>query len=343
MQLSEFDYILPEGLIARYALAERTHSRLLCVNRTTGETTHGQFRNIIDLLNPNDLLVLNNTRVIPARIFATKATGGKVEILIERMVSEKQALAHLRASKSIKIGTELFFAKGVRAIVEAQQDELWQLLFQDTDKTVLEVLHEQGEMPLPPYFKRLPEEQDSTRYQTVYAQQDGAVAAPTAGLHFDETLLTAIKEKNIKIVFVTLHVGAGTFQPIRVEDITRHRMHYEWMQIDAATCEAINETKQRGNRVIAVGTTSVRTLESAAAKSNADKLQPFVGNTNLFVYPGYRFNIVDAMITNFHLPKSSLLLLVSAFATRDIILDAYRQAIDNQYRFYSYGDAMYLY
>lgn len=345
MKLSEFDFILPEEYIARYPLPERTSSRLLCVDKKTGDITHKHFSDLIDLLQPNDLLVLNNTRVIPARIFATKATGGKVEILVERIISHDHVLAHLRSSKGFKEGTILFFDDNITAVVECREEELWKLRFEIpiNHENVLSVLHAQGEMPLPPYFKREAQESDTQRYQTVFAQRDGAVAAPTAGLHFDDALLEAIKQKKCNIVFVTLHVGAGTFQPIRVDDITQHKMHFEWMEMTQETCDAINETKASGGRVVAVGTTSVRSIETAASKSSGKEIMPFEGNTNLFIYPGFCFRAVDVIVTNFHLPKSSLLLLVSAFSSKDIILNAYQNAIEQQYRFFSYGDAMCLF
>jgi S-adenosylmethionine:tRNA ribosyltransferase-isomerase len=337
MQLSDFNFDLPEELIARYPLETRSSSRLLCVSKQTGDVSHQNFIDLLDLLKPNDLLILNNTRVIPARLFGQKKTGGKVELLIERILSPTQALTHLRTSKSLKEGTEILFANDVVGILEEKQEEFWQIRF---NQDVLDILYAQGEIPLPHYFKRTVEESDKTRYQTVFAEKEGAVAAPTAGLHFDDNMFAALKEKNIKTAFVTLHVGAGTFKPIRVEDFTQHKMHYEWMKIEEETCRLIKETKQLDGRIIAVGTTSVRSLESMMSKHN--EVKAFEGDTNLFIYPGFKFKLVDAIITNFHLPKTSLLLLISAFASKDIILNAYQQAIKEQYRFFSYGDAMFI-
>lgn len=340
MQLSDFDYRLPEELIASYPLAQRTQSRLLCMSRHGGEISHRQFPDILDFILPGDLLILNNTRVIPARLFAYKPTGGKVELLVERILSPNQALVHLRASKGVKLGSVLDIQQTDNMMIESRLDNLWQVRF---SRDVLSVLDESGEIPLPPYFKRMPQEEDKIRYQTVFATQEGAVAAPTAGLHFDTALLEKLQEKGVNIAYVTLHVGAGTFQPIRVEDIQTHQMHYEWMKIDQHTCDLINQTKQSGKRVIAVGTTSVRTLESAARFSPESQIMPYEGDTNLFIYPGFTYQVVDAIITNFHLPKSSLLLLISAFSSREFILKAYQEAIDQSYRFYSYGDAMFIY
>lgn len=337
MKTSDFDYELPESLIARYPLPERSASRLLCLARDTGEISHRYFRDLPDLLQSGDLLVFNDTRVIPARLFAKKPTGGQCEILIERLRDETHALAHVRASKSLKPGMVLIIADNCQVSVVQREGDLF-LLY--SEKPWPHLLMEWGHMPLPPYLQRADEGIDQERYQTVYAKTPGAVAAPTAGLHFDEAILRQLKQKNIDSVHVTLHVGAGTFQPVRVENITEHKMHYEYVEVSQAVCDRIAQTKARGGRVIAVGTTSARSLETAA---RSGQLQPFQGETNLFIYPGFHFHVIDGLITNFHLPKSTLLMLVSAFATREFILQAYHSAIAEQYRFFSYGDAMFIY
>ncbi|QGX41683.1 tRNA preQ1(34) S-adenosylmethionine ribosyltransferase-isomerase QueA [Permianibacter aggregans] len=336
MKLSDFDYTLPEQLIARYPLPERSASRLLCLDGATGALAHRQFTDIVDLLSERDLLVFNNTRVLAARLFAQKSTGGKVEVLIERVVDPQHAIAQVRASKSPKAGTVLQLEAGGEVTVTGRLGEFYQL---QTDNDWFALMAEQGHMPLPPYFERDDEKADEERYQTVYAKQPGAVAAPTAGLHFDQPLLQCLRDKGVRMAEVTLHVGAGTFQPVRVEDIREHQMHSEWYQLNDEVVQAVAETKASGGRVIAVGTTSVRTLESA---SRSGHLESGASDTNIFIYPGYRFRIVDAMITNFHLPQSTLLMLVSAFSGRDHILNAYHEAIAREYRFFSYGDAMFL-
>lgn len=336
MKLSDFDYSLPDELIARYPLAERSASRLLCLDGQTGQIEHRQFTDLLSLLRPNDLLVFNNTKVLAARLFAQKSTGGKVEILIERVIDAHHALAHVRASKSPKAGTELLLEHGKSVLVEGRANELFQL---STRFNWFELMVEQGHMPLPPYFSREDEKSDQERYQTVYAKHLGAVAAPTAGLHFDTGLLEALRAQSISMAEVTLHVGAGTFQPVRVDDIRQHQMHSESYQLDDSVVQAVKRCKANGGRVIAVGTTSVRTLESAARQG---ALESGASDTNIFIYPGYAFRVVDAMITNFHLPQSTLLMLVSAFAGTEAIREAYQQAIAHKYRFYSYGDAMFL-
>ena len=334
MHINDFDYQLPPELIAKYPLANRSDSRLLCLNKVTGEITHQQFKNIIDYLQPGDLLVFNNTKVIPARLFVKKITGGQCEILVERLIDEHHCWAHVRASKSLKSGTSLYINDQVALTVEGRDDSLFQL---SSEQPLTELLNTHGHMPLPPYMERDDEALDQERYQTVYAQTAGAVAAPTAGLHFDETLLKQLQEKGVQFAYVTLHVGAGTFQPVRVDNIKEHKMHYEYAELSAEVCEQIKQAKAAHHRVIAIGTTSARTLESAAKQG---ELQPFQGETNLFIYPGFQFQVIDALLTNFHLPKSTLLMLVSAFAGREPILNAYHEAIKQQYRFFSYGDAM---
>lgn len=336
MKLSDFYYDLPKELIAQYPTPERTGSRLLVLDRGKAELSDRQFPEILDYLNPNDLLVFNNTRVIPARLFGEKSTGGKVELLVERILSEQRVLAHIRSSKSPKPGTELRLAQAFNVRVLSRHDDLFECEF-PAGKTALEYLEEYGHLPLPPYIDRCDEETDAERYQTVYAKHKGAVAAPTAGLHFDTALLAAIKDKGIASAFVTLHVGAGTFQPVRVDNILEHKMHAEWLEVSAEVCEQIAATKSAGGRVFAVGTTTVRCLETAALKG---ELQPYSGDTNIFIYPGFKYRVVDALLTNFHLPESTLVMLVSAFAGRERIMHAYAEAVARRYRFFSYGDAM---
>jgi len=356
MKTSDFDFNLPEHLIAQYPTEKRSTSRLLCLNRNSGEITHRHFYDLVDLCHPNDLLIMNNSKVIPARVFGRKDSGGKVEMLIERILSKQTALVHLRASKALNPNRIIFMGdiETPFKILE-RKDDLFIIEKQTHTETLLDWLHQYGHMPLPPYMHREDEKQDLERYQTVYAKQEGSVAAPTAGLHFDHALLEKIREKGIDISTVTLHVGSGTFQPVRVDDIKDHTMHYEWFSLPQATCDAIQACKARGGRVIAVGTTTVRTLESAALHASKQRhcveatgwphssiphLSPLEQETNIFIYPGFEFKIVDAMITNFHLPKSTLLMLVSAFSTQKNILNAYQEAIRESYRFYSYGDAM---
>lgn len=335
---SDFNYHLPEELIAQYPLADRTASRLLCLNAHTAHVKHQQFKELTSLLLPNDLLVFNNTRVVPARLFGVKTTGGKIEVLVERILNRNQVLAHIRSSKSPKPGSELFLENSVTAKVIGRQNDLFELQFPYTD-TVIEILEAKGHMPLPLYINRPDEIADRERYQTVYGDQKGAVAAPTAGLHFDQQLLDEINQKGIRNAFVTLHVGAGTFQPVRVDNLAEHVMHKEFAHLSAETVDAIKETKSRGGRVIAVGTTSTRVLESAAVSG---ELLPFYGDTQLFITPGFEFRCVDAMITNFHLPESTLMMLVCAFAGYELMMEAYQVAIAERYRFYSYGDAMFV-
>ncbi|WP_163371890.1 tRNA preQ1(34) S-adenosylmethionine ribosyltransferase-isomerase QueA [Endozoicomonas acroporae] len=337
MQVSDFDFDLPDEQIARFPAEDRTGSRLLCLDGNSGEVRHQQFSDIESLLEPGDLLVLNNTRVIPARLYGQKETGGKIEVLIERVVEDNLALAQVRASKSPKPGAVLLLADGaVRVVVEGRRDFLFILRF---ETSVLPLLLEHGHMPLPPYIDREDGDSDRLRYQTVFAAKDGAVAAPTAGLHFDEALLARLEAKGVQKVFVTLHVGSGTYQPVRVEKIEEHVMHAEYIEVSEAVCQAVRETRARGNRVVAVGTTSVRSLESASASG---EIAPFQGDSSIFIYPGYEFRSVDLMVTNFHLPQSTLLMLVSAFAGRENVLAAYKEAVEQKYRFFSYGDAMLL-
>jgi S-adenosylmethionine:tRNA ribosyltransferase-isomerase len=343
MKLSDFHYDLPENLIARYPTEKRSSSRLMQLNGNNGEVTHKQFTNIVDLVDPGDLLIFNNTRVIPARLLGQKESGGKVEVLIERVLDEHRVLAHVRASKSPKVGGKLILEGTVQVEMVARHDALFELKFLNNEP-VLALLEQFGHMPLPPYIDRPDEASDKERYQTVYNKVPGAVAAPTAGLHFDEDILQMLKDKGVNSEFVTLHVGAGTFQPVRVDNIIEHQMHSEYAEVSQQVVDAILATKAAGKRVIAVGTTSVRSIESAAqaAIKAGIELAPFLSDTDIFIYPGYEFLLVDAMLTNFHLSESTLLMLVSAFCGKENIENAYQQAIEQKYRFFSYGDAMFL-
>ena len=338
MQVKDFSFELPDELIARYPLEQRSASRLLYLDGNSGAILHRQFSDILALLNPGDLLVFNDTRVIPARLFGEKASGGKVEVLIERVLDARQALAHVRASRAPKPGTLLRLEGEVCAEVTGRRGNLFELRF-DIDRHLVEVLEAHGHMPLPPYMKRDDQQSDRERYQTVYNRNPGAVAAPTAGLHFDTELLAQLAARGVQQVFVTLHVGAGTFQPVKVEQVEDHRMHAEYIEVSEAVCQAVRDTRARGGRVVAVGTTSVRCLETA---SRDGEIRPYSGDTDIFIYPGYQYRTVDALITNFHLPESTLLMLVSAFAGYDGIMQAYRAAVAERYRFFSYGDAMFL-
>ena len=338
MRVADFHFELPEQLIARHPLAERRASRLLVLEGESGSLNHRQFSDLLDYLRPGDLMVFNDTRVIPARLFGQKASGGRLEILVERLLDEHRVLAHVRASKSPKPGSLIHIDGGGAAEMLARHDALFELRF---DEPVLALLERVGHMPLPPYIDRPDEDADRERYQTVYSDKAkaGAVAAPTAGLHFDDALLAAIRERGVDTAFVTLHVGAGTFQPVRVERIEDHHMHSEWLQVGQDVVDAVQACKARGGRVVAVGTTSVRSLESAA---QGGVLKPFSGDTDIFLYPGRPFHVVDALVTNFHLPESTLLMLVSAFAGYPETMAAYRAAVAEGYRFFSYGDAMFI-
>lgn len=337
MLKSDFFYELPEDLIAQAPLAERGASRLLCLEEG-GLLADRGFADLPDLLRPGDLLVLNDTRVMPARLFGRKSTGGRIEILIERVLAPSQALAHVRASKSPKPGAVLALDGGHACRVMERQDDLFLLQFPE-GRTVEEILSAIGHMPLPPYIERPDAADDRERYQTVFARAAGAVAAPTAGLHFDEAMLTQLAEQGVGHAFVTLHVGSGTFLPVRVENLDEHRMHAEVCDVPKSTVARIRETRERGGRVVAVGTTVVRSLESAALNG---ELSPFQGETRLFIRPGFEFRAVDVLLTNFHLPESTLLSLVCAFAGYREVMAAYRHAVDQRYRFFSYGDAMLL-
>lgn len=338
MNVSDFHFDLPDELIARYPLKERSASRLLSLDGLTGTVSHRQFADLPDLLQPGDLLVFNNTRVIPARLFAKKETGGQVEVLVERLLGEHELLAHVKASKALKPGQRIILEDGTAMLMKQREDALFHLVC-DSSEPLLELLERIGHMPLPPYVDRPDESSDRERYQTVYAREAGAVAAPTAGLHFDDGILAELAARGIESAFVTLHVGAGTFQPVRVEHIENHIMHSEVAHVPQETVDAVNSARARGGRIVAVGTTSVRSLESA---SRGGVLKPFKGETDIFIYPGYRFQTVDAMVTNFHLPESTLIMLVSAFAGYENVMSAYRDAVAERYRFFSYGDAMFI-
>lgn len=336
MQLSDFAYDLPEELIARYPLPERSASRLLCLSRETGEIRHQQFRDLPALLTSKDLLVFNNTKVIPARLWGHKESGGRIEMLVERILDDSRVIAHVRASKTPRAGSVIVFANDVRFKVLGRQEELFELQCESSEP-VLTVIEKIGEIPLPPYFHRAPDAEDLNRYQTIYAEHKGSVAAPTAGLHFDTDIMKKLEDRGIAKGIVTLHVGAGTFAPVRTEDITQHRMHAEYAMVSAELCEQIRETKARGGRVIAVGTTSARCLESAAVSGS---IKPFQGDTTIFIYPGYQFKCIDGLLTNFHLPASTLLMLVCALGGYESVMRAYQSAVKERYRFFSYGDAM---
>ncbi|HHQ8565777.1 TPA: tRNA preQ1(34) S-adenosylmethionine ribosyltransferase-isomerase QueA [Escherichia coli] len=368
MRVTDFSFELPESLIAHYPMPERSSCRLLSLDGPTGALTHGTFTDLLDKLNPGDLLVFNNTRVIPARLFGRKASGGKIEVLVERMLDDKRILAHIRASKAPKPGAELLLGddESINATMTARHGALFEVEFND-QRSVLDILNSIGHMPLPPYIDRPDEDADRELYQTVYSEKPGAVAAPTAGLHFDEPLLEKLRAKGVEMAFVTLHVGAGTFQPVRVDTIEDHIMHSEYAEVPQDVVDAVLAAKARGNRVIAVGTTSVRSLESAAQAAKArgnrviavgttsvrslesaaqaaknDLIEPFFDDTQIFIYPGFQYKVVDALVTNFHLPESTLIMLVSAFAGYQHTMNAYKAAVEEKYRFFSYGDAMFI-
>jgi len=344
MKRADFAFDLPEELIAQQPLPERSASRLMEVDGQSGEITHHVFTDLPALLAPGDLLIFNNTRVLPARLYAQKQTGGKAEILIERLLGDGGALAHVRASKSPREGMLLIITSApesdlselaVRVI--GREGALYRLA--PESGSIKEMMRRFGHMPLPPYIERSDTPEDRDRYQTVFGRRDGAVAAPTAGLHFDQPLLDTLKLAGIAISEVTLHVGAGTFQPVRADNIEEHIMHSEYVEVDQACCDAIARCRSQGGRVVAIGTTAVRSLETAARDGIPE---PYSGDTDIFLYPGCKFNVVDAMVTNFHLPESTLIMLVSAFSGMDNIRSAYASAIENRYRFFSYGDAMFL-
>ena len=338
MQLSDFSFDLPDELIARYPLESRSASRLLHID-DQGHYHDHSFTDILDLLNEGDLLVLNDTKVMKARLKGKRATGGAIEVLVERMLDTHTAHCHIKSSNSPKAGAELYIGEdSVPVTVQGRHENLFVVEF---SQPILSVLDQYGQLPIPPYFNREAEEIDTERYQTVFHNPEkiASVAAPTASLHFDQDLLEKLAAKGVQKTFVTLHVGAGTFMPVRTTDITNHIMHSEWCDVPQSTIDLILETKARGNKVIAVGTTATRALESAA-QANDGKIAAWTGDTQIFIYPGYQFCIVDRLITNFHLPESTLLMLVSALSNRDNILSAYEHAVKERYRFFSYGDAM---
>ncbi|WGE70814.1 tRNA preQ1(34) S-adenosylmethionine ribosyltransferase-isomerase QueA [Actinobacillus equuli subsp. haemolyticus] len=350
MLVSDFHFDLPDELIARYPTAERTASRLLQLTGETGEFADKQFSDLLAQIEEGDLLIFNNTRVIPARLYGRKASGGKLEVLVERVLDEHRCLAHVRASKAPKEGAELILGEdklgegnGFKVIMAARHEALFELHFNE-EKPLFDLLQQAGHMPLPPYIDRPDEDADQERYQTVYSKVLGAVAAPTAGLHFDTPTLEKLKAKGVNIAFVTLHVGAGTFQPVRVDNILDHKMHAEYAEVSQEVVDQILATKAAGKRVIAVGTTSVRSIESAAqaAEQEGKLIAPFFSDTSIFLYPGKTFRIVDALVTNFHLPESTLIMLVSAFAGYRNTMNAYKYAVEAKYRFFSYGDAMFI-
>ena len=338
MKASDFDYHLPEQLIAQHPLAERRSSRLLVLDPATQQITDDVFSHLLDYIDAGDLLVFNDTRVFPARLFGRKESGGKIEVLVERILDSQRILAHLRSSKSPKAGTRLILEDAIECGVEGRDGEFF-ILNQSGDSSWLNLLEQFGHIPLPPYIQRVDEQDDRDRYQTVFASKPGAVAAPTAGLHFDQAMLQSLKEKGVESAFVTLHVGAGTFQPVRELDVAKHVMHSEMVDVSSTVCEQINRVKAQGGRVIAIGTTVVRSLETAA---RSGQIAAYTGDTRLFITPGFEFHVVDAMLTNFHLPRSTLLMLVSAFAGQAFTLKAYHHAVEQQYRFFSYGDAMFI-
>lgn len=337
MQLSDFDFVLPPHLIAQHPPAERGTSRLLAALPGL-PLDDRRFTDLAEYVEAGDVLVFNNTKVMRARLFGQKASGGRIEALIERVLDGHSALAHIRSSKSPKAGTELLFDGGIHAVMEERAGELFRLRFSGS-QNIYKLLERHGKLPLPPYIERAADADDDARYQTVYAKHQGAVAAPTAGLHFTDQLLGSLKAKGVEFAELTLHVGAGTFQPVRSENLAEHKMHSEWYSIPQAAADAVNAAKARGSRVWAVGTTSLRALESAARQGS---LKAGAGDTDIFITPGFRFQTADRLITNFHLPKSTLLMLVSAFAGYDHIRRVYRHAVERQYRFFSYGDAMLL-
>lgn len=338
MRVEEFSYELPRDAIAQFPLEERSNSRLLALGKEIGAYRDLFFPDILTMLRPDDLLVVNDTRVLPARLFAAKPTGGRVEIMLERLVDSRTILAQTRSSKPLRAGQVLRLEDGGEVTVAGEREGFRVLEF--PPETELTALFERlGHIPLPPYIEREDAALDRERYQTVYARRSGAVAAPTAGLHFDDNLLARLDVAGVGRASVTLHVGAGTFQPVRCKEVEQHAMHRERFEVSAAVCEAVDETRAKGGRVVAAGTTVVRALESAA---RGGKLEPASGDTALFIYPGYRFRVVDALITNFHLSRSTLLMMVCAFGGGERVLGAYRHAVESGYRFFSYGDAMFL-
>jgi S-adenosylmethionine:tRNA ribosyltransferase-isomerase len=336
VKLSDFDYELPPALIAQFPAAARGASRLLHLDGASGALHDRSFSDLLSLVEAGDVLVMNDTRVIKARLTGHKDSGGQVEVLVERVLDHARVLAQVRASKSPRTGMRLTLAEDIVAEVLGRDGEFYELRFNDCDD-VFALLERAGSVPLPPYISHTPDDGDAARYQTVYAKTPGAVAAPTAGLHFDEAMLAALRARGVTLAWLTLHVGAGTFQPVRVEDLSTHTMHAEWYSLPQATVDAITAARAAGRRVVAVGTTTLRALESAAV---AGELRAGKAETRLFILPGFQFRVVDRLVTNFHLPRSTLLMLVSAFAGSDNVRRAYQHAVAASYRFFSYGDAM---
>ncbi len=348
MKTREFQYHLPQNLIAQKPCDVRSQSRLLHYSRTREKISHLKFSDITDLIHADDLLVFNNTRVIPARMYGYKETGGKVEILVERLINNQTCLAHIRASKTPKVGNKITLSDAEKNLtytvtVEGRDNDLF-ILTTNTDQPMAEIIEKIGHMPLPPYINREDTEEDFSRYQTVYAKTPGAVAAPTAGLHFDNDLLKKLENKGVTSAYVTLHIGAGTFQPVRSESIEEHKMHFEYLEVPQETVDACLLTRKNGGRIIAVGTTTIRSLETASQQvdSKQGQLAAYTGETDMFIYPGFKFKSIDALITNFHLPESTLLMLISAFAGTAETLRCYEEAVSEKYRFFSYGDAMFI-
>lgn len=344
MKVSDFKFDLPDHLIAQFPSEERSDSRLLCVD-ADGALSDRKFVDIIEFINQGDLLVLNNTKVIPARLFAKKETGGKLEILIERVTAERRFIAQIRSSKSPKAGQKIYVdgdGDGNSYLSVRGREGIFFDLELHGEDSLSDWLEKVGHIPLPPYIDRQDQSEDANRYQTVYADKKGAVAAPTAGLHYDQSLLEKLANKGVEIAYVTLHVGAGTYQPVRVDQIQDHQMHKEWLEVSQDLCDKVLKTKKNNRRVIAVGTTVVRSLETAARAAKQDLIEVYNGDTDIFIYPGFDFKIVDVLQTNFHLSESTLLMLVSAFSGKETILNAYRHAVEQEYRFFSYGDAMLL-
>lgn len=339
MNIENFNFDLPVELIARYPLAKRSASRLLCLDKQYGSIKHRNFNDVIDLVTQNDLLIFNNTKVIPARLFGNKVTGGRIEVLVERILDKHRIMVQLRASKAPKVGDKIKFTDDIEFEVGARTQQFYELHYFAPHHSILEIIESIGQIPLPHYMHRSPELSDIERYQTIYAKEKGSVAAPTAGLHFDEELFEKLRAKNIKSGYLTLHIGAGTFLPVRDQDITKHKMHAEYFKISPTLCEQIIATKAQGGRIIAVGTTTLRALETA---SSSGQINAYEGDTDIFIYPGYVYRCVDALITNLHLPRSSLLMLVCALGGHQAVMSAYQSAIANAYRFYSYGDAMWI-
>lgn len=338
MKLADFQFDLPDELIAQYPANKRSESRLLCLGDDKA-LTHRRFHQLIELIQPGDLLVMNDTSVIPARMFGHKSTGGAAEVLVERMLDDTRILAQVRVSKPPKTGDFLHFEHDIKLEVMGRVKQFYELRYTGPLQTILNVIEKIGQIPLPPYMQRAADESDKERYQTIYAKFKGSVAAPTAGFHFDNALMQALQTKGVEFGYLTLHIGAGTFMPVRVENITEHQMHPEYLIVSETLCAQVQAAKTRGNRVIAVGTTSLRAMETA---SKTGTMQPYQGDTSIFIYPGHQFHSADALITNMHLPGSTLLMLVSAFSGYERVMHAYKNAVENGYHFYSYGDAMWM-